>query len=260
MVQVASQQPTSFLSGFSSDANFQPLDLCGVQNPFFYHVFSDDFDQNDSVTTLNTYTIGGTTPGTPTLVVGADGGAISIPTTAAALSETQIQVVRASFTVNAAPKKIFFLTRLQLSLAATSNFVAGLMNIQGNAYVTPTDGVYFKWIGGTGLTINSTVTSVTTSVTVPAAAYTMANTTNIDLAFAITRLGDILAYVDTQLVGYVPQSNIGTTNGPQNAGAVARITAPTLTAVALSPTLAIQTANSSVDTLQADFLAAMKER
>lgn len=259
MVTVASQPPAQFDCGVSYDSNFQPLNDCGVPNPFFYHSFYDDFDQTDSMTTAQTYTIGGVTPGVPALT-SADGGVANIPTTAAALSETQLQVVTASFTVNSLPKKVFWVARLKPTLPAVSNFVAGLMNVQANAYVTPTDGVYFKWVGGTGLTINSTVGSVTTSVTIPAAAYTMANNTTIDLAFQITRQGDVLAFVDSQLVGFVPQSNIGTTNGPQNAGAVSRITAPTLTAVVLTPTLAIQTANSTVDALQVDFHGAFKER
>jgi hypothetical protein len=80
------------------------------------------------------------------------------------------------------------------------------------------------------------------------------------LAFAITRQGDVLAYVDSQLVGYVPQSNIGTTNGPQNAGAVARMTGPAMPVVLLSPTLGLSTTAGTTQTLTSDFIGAFQER
>lgn len=260
MSAVASQPPMCVTSGFSPDSVFQPLSACGVGDPFFYHQFSDDFDQNDAYTTANTYTItlnSGTLAGTA-----VDGGAALFTTEGVATTGVvELQLVNASFSPPVAPKKLFYIARLQLNTPTTSSFVAGLIT---NGNVTPftavADGIYFKWIGGTGLTINSAVGSAVTSATIAPAAYTMAANTNIDLAFYVTRQGDVLAYVDTQLVGFVPQSNLATPGNPQNAGPVARLTAPTLTAVVLSPTLALQTNSAAAKTMTVDFHGVYKER
>jgi hypothetical protein len=257
MAAVASQQPTGFLSGISSDANFQPLDLCGVQNPFFYHVYADDFDNaGDLIAATGAYTPTGT--GSVALTPATVGGAVTI--SALTASFEYLEITNASFTVNIAPKKFFYQTRVAISTVATATFVAGMFATGANPISAAVNGVYFKWVGGTGLSINVTVASATVSVVIPAGAYTMANATNIDLAFAITRIGDVLAYVDTQLVGYIPQSNINTPGNPQNAGAVARMTAPTLPSALLTPTLGMSTTAGTTQTMTVDFQSALQER
>lgn len=256
MVTVASQPPGVFTSGLSTDSPFQPLHDCGMSNPFFYHEFEDDF----SPYTAANYTV--TTTGTGAAVAGTPGdGGLVLFTAGSTAGVASLQLANACFTVNSQPKKVFFETRLQLQTPGT----AGLTVVAGLIQTTTTpgtvaDGVWFGISAAGAITINSTVGSSTTAVAIPSSAYTLATATFIDLAFEITRQGDVLAYVDSQLVGYVPQSNIGTTNGPQNAGAVARISAPTLTAVVLNPTLALVQSSTTVKTMTADFFMASKER
>lgn len=259
MVTVASQPPIRTPSGGTTDQIFQPLADCGNGNPFFYHMFSDDFDQNFSFTTANTYTI--TAAGTSSfLPTSADGGWGLFTTGAVNGNAETIQVVTPSFTVSSQPKKVFFETRIKAtSPTSAMTVVAGLISTNTTPYTSVADGVYFLW-NSTTLTINSTKASAVTAVTIPASAYTWVNGSTMDIAFYITRLGDVLAYVDTQLVGFIPQSNIGTTNNPQNAGAVSRITAPSLTTAVLAPTLSVQTNATGAATLQVDFIQAQKER
>lgn len=261
MAAVASQPPVRTPSGGTTDQVFQPLADCGNGNPFFYHMFSDEFDQAFSFTTGNTYTITNVNGGTWAATAG-DGGLALSTTGAASGNQNNVQVVTPSFTINSQPKKVFFEAQITTASApATTTIIAGLISANTAAATSIADGVFFKWVGGTGLTINSSVGSVNTSVTIPAAAYTFAAAGQpLALAFYITRQGDILAYVDTQLVGYVPQSNIGTSGNPQNAGAVARITAPTLTTAVLAPLLNVQTNSAAAKTVTFDFVQAQKER
>jgi hypothetical protein len=259
MASVASQPPMRVYSGFTQDGVYQPMHNIGQPNPFFYHSFSDDFDQNDVVlTNNNTYLLTQATGSSA--LVNVSGGAILQSTTAAANDFVEAQVVRSSFTVNIAPKKLLFIARVQLNAITTVNFITGLVSQNVTPFTSIADGVYFKFVAGTGLTINSTVGGVTTSATIPAAAYTLAAATNIDLAFEISRKGDILAWVDTQLVGFVPQSNYGTPGNPQNPGAVARVTGPTLTTAVLAPLFAVQATAAAIRTAQWDFIGAYQER
>lgn len=257
MAAVASQPPIRTPAGGTTDQIFQPLADCGNGNPFFYHMFSDDFDPYRS-TDYNVVTTG---TGAAVAAVSGDGGLVRFTLgTTAGTTSLQHSNGNQSFTLNSQPKKVFFECRFQLSSAAyaSGTVVVGLTQFSATPG-TVTDGVYFQW-NGTTLTINSANASAITSVTIPAAAYTMANNTNIDMAFYITRLGDVLAYVDTQLVGFIPQSNIGTTGNPQNAGAVARITAPSLTSAVLTPTMAYVQAGAVANTMTIDFFQAQKER
>lgn len=198
-------------------------------------MFSDDFDPYRATD----YTVTATGTGAAVAGIAGDGGLVqfSAGTTA---GNASIQHPFASFTVNSQPKKVFFEARLQMSVWATAGVTALAGLIQTTTTPgTVTDGVYFAVSATGALSINSMNASVLTSVAIPTAAYTLVNAQPIDVAFYITRLGDVLAYVDTQLVGFIPQSNIGTSGNPQNAGAVARITAPSLTSAVLNPTLAI---------------------
>lgn len=259
MAKVASQPPVRTPSGGTTDQIFQPLADCGNGNPAFYHQYFDEFDQNFSFTTANTYTIVGTGTFAPS---SQDGGVGRL--SALTASFEQIQVVTPSFAINQQPKKVFFEVGFTgESTPALSTIVAGLINTNANfTGSTITDGVYFTYAGATNiLTLTSAIGSVATTVTIPTAAYSLLTAaTPFALAFYITRLGDILAYVDTQLVGFIPQSNIGTTGNPQNAGAVARITAPTLTTALLTPSVGIAAAAGATRSIDIDYLQAQRER
>lgn len=259
MAIVPSQPPVAYTSGITQAQPFQPFSDCGVGVPVFYHTFAEDFDDGDIYTSGQRYTIT-TTPGTGTLATTPGDGGLALFTTSGASGDAVgIQTANGLYT-NTAIKKLFYAVKLQMATVATSSMIAGLISTNATPFTSVADGIWFRWTGGGALTINSAIGSVVTSATIPAAAYTMANATNIELAFEVTRQGDILAYVDTQLVGFVPQSNIGTSGNPQNAGAVARITAPSITTAVLKPTLFLQTNSAATKTLTADFMVTSKER
>lgn len=267
MATVASQPPIRTPSGGTTDQVFQPLADCGNGNPAFYHQYFDDFDQAFSFSTGNTYTLSGTSA-TFAQVAGA-GGLGKLNTEAVIDQIAEIQLVTASFTQNIAPKKLFFEVRTTaIANVANSKVLWGLCNngaaiTAATGAVAVTDGIYFLYVGSTGaLTLTQVTGSTAISVTIPTAAYTIGASTAFDLAFYQTRSGDILAYVDTQLVGFVPQSNIGTTGNPQNAGAVARIlgTAYTATTVNLTPTVCAWSGSGAATGPTMDFLTVEQER
>jgi hypothetical protein len=262
MAKVASQPPVRTPSGGTTDQIFQPLADCGNGNPAFYHQYFDDFDQAvsfNSTAGTGTYTI----TGTGTFAANSQDGGVG-RLSALTTSFEQIQLPVPSFAINQQPKKVFFEVGFTgESTPALSTIVAGLINTNANfTGTTITDGVYFTYAGATNvLTLTSAISSVATTVTISTAAYSLLTAaTPFALAFYITRLGDILAYVDTQLVGFIPQSNIGTPNNPQNAGAVARITAPTLTTVLLTPSVGILAAAGATRSIDIDYLTVERER
>lgn len=270
-VSVASQPPVRTPEGGATDQVFQPLADCGNGNPAFYHQYFDDFDQAYSFTTGNTYTITTTGTGGSFTQLNAVGGQGQLLVGTAASNYTQIQLVHTSFTQNIAPKKLFFETRLiSMNNPTVSNIQVGLTNTgnvfnAGSGVSTVTDGIYFLYVGATNvLTFTQVTGSVLSTITIPTTAYTKLSTgtQQFDFAFYQTRQGDILAYVDTQLVGFVPQSNIGTVNNPQNAGAVGRIlgTSYTATAVVLTPTIGIWSSSASSSAAVFDFVTVEQER
>jgi hypothetical protein len=252
------QPPVRTPAGATSDQVWQPLADCGAGNPAFYHTFFDDMDSSLSVTGVWTQTK--TSAGTIANLAG-DGGLGLFTTNAStplATDIASIQLGAANFSLTAG-QKLFFETRFKTSDWTNAEFVFGLIQTTTTPF-TVTDGIYFqKLTGGTVLTLNSAVGSTITSVTVPAATQTFTNNTNLDFAFYLNRQGDILAFCDDFLVGFLPQSGTGIVS-PPNAGAVARITAPTLTAVNLNPTFAIRSGTASSKTATLDYIGAMKER
>jgi hypothetical protein len=253
---VASQPPIRNAAGSTVDGVWMPLADSGYGNPMSYHLDSDDFMPYRSTD----YTA--TTTGTGAAIVGiaGDGGLITMSagTTASVVS---LQRPFADYTINTQPKKVFFEARFRLNqLTAISSVIIGLIQTTATP-ATVTDGVYLSMTGAGVWTINSMIGSVLTSVTIPTAAWTFAANANIDVGFYITRLGDVLAFLDTQLIGYIPQSQIGdVANGPLNAGAVARIIGPTLTTANLNPTIAINTSGTSTTVMTLDLFQAQKER
>lgn len=256
MAAVASQPPIRTPAGGTTDQIFQPLADCGNGNPFFYHMYADDF----SPYRATDYTVTATGTGAAVTGIAGDGGLVNLVTgTAAGVSA--LQQPFASFTVNSQPKKVFFECRLKSTAWATAGVTGTFGLIQTTATPgTVTDGVYFALSAAGALSINSAVGSVITSAAIPTAAYSLPANASVDLAFYINRAGDVLAYVDSQLVGFIPQSNIGTSGNPQNAGAVARITAPSLTTAVLNPTVGITQAGTTAVTFTLDFMQAQKER
>lgn len=257
MAGTSNQPPVRLPAGGTTDWPWQPLADCGAGNPFFYHSFYDDMDS--SLTVAGAYTISKTGTGTATNTPG-DGGLGLLTTQAVSATDfVSIQLPAADFTLTLG-LKLFFQTRIQLNDVINNQFFAGLVNTSATPFTSTTDGIYFSKLGGAAsLQIVSEVGNVITTASIPTAAYTLINNTNIDLAFYLTRQGDVVAFVDSKLVGFIPQSGTGTQT-PPNAGPVARITAPVLTAVVLNPTIAIQSGTTGAKTLTLDYIAAQKER
>lgn len=258
-------RPNRSTGGFTSDPPYGPWAEIGVPNPFFYHVDKEDFD----FVSTTQWTL--TNASTGSIAAAAGDGGLALFTTAATNNDSEVmQRPVASWTLPQgalAGKKLGFLCRLKLSDVTKSGLYAGLIN----ATTTPftggqvTDGVYFnKPSGATTLNIVSNIGGTATTVAIPTAANTLANAAFIDLGFAITRKGDVLAYVGSQLVGWIPQSGTGALAGGYTvlpvAGPVARITAPSLSTANLTLMVALQAGEAVAKTLTLDFVGAAKER
>jgi hypothetical protein len=245
-------------------------------NPFFYHQFFDDFDAN---LTTGIWTQTKTGNGTSAHNA-ADGGTALLTTnssTPATSDIVSLQLPAASFTFTAG-KKSFFLTRLQLSSATNAAFIAGLIQTTTTPF-TVTDGLYFYKATGAlnNLQLISVVGSTATTLTIPTSAYTLANSTYIDLGWFVDRNQQVWAFVGSSLVGYVPQSGTGSVNSagvsilpPPGAVATMGVSATqtlyptstiwTPTTANLNLTIAIQSGTAASSTLTTDFIMASKER
>lgn len=246
--------PVRLPSGVATDQPWQPLANYGNRNPFMWHEYADDFDGNLAAADWTK-----TTTGNGTIATTAGDGGLALFTTnsstPAAADVCSIQKSVASFSLTLGQKH-FFLARLQAADMTNAGILAGLIQTTATPF-TVVDGIYFlKASGATTLILRSTVGSVNTDTAIPSALYP-ANATNIDLGFELTRKGDILAYVGGQLVGFINQSERAAN---QIAGAVARQTLPTLTAVNLNLTLAMRSGTTASTTMTADFIMAAKER
>lgn len=253
-----SPTPSRLPGGSTTDQVYGPLGDSGFGNPFFYHQFADDFDNALSASGLYTITAAG---GTVAHSAG-DGGLALFTTGATANQFCEIQLPAASFTLPqgaGAGKKLFWLSRLQLSDVVNSVVIAGLLNTSTTPFTTVTDGLYFyKQAAGTALYLISTVSSVGTNTPVPASAYTLTNATNIDLAFYVDAYGNVNVFVSPNMVGYVPQS--GTGGSVPTRGRCLQIAGLNLTTASLTPTLAVQTTATAAKTMSVDFHCTQKER
>lgn len=266
MAAIASPLPAVFVAGVTQDQPWQPFTNCGAGNPALYHTWFDDFDEKINFTTGNAYTVSGASA-TFTQSTTLEGGVGVVATEAVANQIAEIQVVQASFLQNIAPKKLFFEARIPaLANIANGAFEIGLCNT--GAAITAasgadavTDGIYFRYVGATGvLTINQATGSTRQSATIPATSYSVA--ASFDLAFYQDRNGDILAFVDTSLVGYITQGQLNTTGNPIGAGPTARIlgSSYTASAVLLTPTVCVWGSNGTITSASVDFLTASRER
>lgn len=266
MAQPASQVPVRNPAGATSDPIYGVFADSGFSNPFFYHQFADDFDNQLGVT--GAWTVSGAGGGTVVHTPG-DGGLALFTTGATTNNFQSIQLPAASFTLpqgGPAGKKMFFIVRLALSDITNSALVAGLCTTTATPFAGIADGVYFqKSSGGTVLNLINTIGSTPVTTVIPASAYALVNATNIDLGFYIDRLGNINAFVGAQLVGWVPQSGTGAPNAAgvptlPVLGRCLQLAAPAVSAANLNLTLGIQTGANAAKTLTTDFISVQKER
>lgn len=274
---IPNQPPLRYLSGVTSDPPYGPWADSGIGNPFFYHLFHDDFDNSLGPTGL--WTVSATSGGTAAHSA-ADGGWIVL-TPDAASDYVSIQLPKADFTLpqgSLAGKKLLFLTRIQVNSITETGIVAGLINTTTTPFTSDdiTDGIWFSWAtGGTALKLNVASDSTVNTYTVPTDTYSVAANTNLDLSFYVDRYGNIQYSVGSQLVGWIPQSGIGASvnasgvptlpvlcpTGKLYSGNQPGTTATgyTLTTAVLNPTLGV-TCVTGVKTLSADFIGVAKER
>lgn len=257
--------PSRFPQGISNAAPWQFFSGLGVENPFFYHQFYDDFD------TLPSTTVGWNPVGsTGTVTQGsADGGTAILTTTAVAAEFAELQRVAVSF-MPVASKKTYFVARIALSDVLNSAFVAGLMPITATPFTAPANGIWIsKASGSTQLALNVANNSVTTTNLFPIPAITLANNVQFDVGFLYTPGGTrnagvprAIGSVGPNLVGYLPQSGTGAANSTNRAPNVVS-TSPlfsTLNATVLAPVIAVQAGTTTIKTLTADFVGAFRER
>lgn len=252
--------PSRFPQGISNAAPWQFFSGLGVENPFFYHQFIDDFDTVPS--TSNGWT------GTATLG-STDGGDAILTTAATSLSTAEIQRTNVTFMPQAS-KKFYFVARITLSDIVNAAFVAGMMPITGTPFTPPANGIWIsKASSSSTINLNVANNSVVTTNAFPASAFTLANNVQFDVGFLYTPGGTrnagvprIIGSIGPNLVGYVPQSGTGSANSTNRTPNVMS-TAPlltTLNAQVLAPVLAVQTGNSSILTMTVDFVGAFSER
>jgi len=270
----ASPVPVRTPAGATSDPPYGPLADSGFGNPFFYHQFQDDFDYSLGATGL--YTVSKGSSGTAAHNA-ADGGTILLTTAATNNDYVSIQLPAASVQLpQATQKKLFFLTRVQLSDVTNSSLIVGLMDTTTTVFTggSQTDGIWFsKASGGTTLNINTASGGTIVTTAIPAAAYTLTNGAYIDLAFYMDRNGYLNAFVGSTftsqgiggLVGYLPQSGTGSTNtaGVSSLPSVGRclqITSFTVSSAILNMTMGIQAGAAAAKSLTADFWCVQKER
>ena len=243
--------PTRLTSGFTQAASFQPLGNIGIPDPFFYATFEDDFIPY----VAGYYTVtasGGAVAAYGTL----PNGRVSFTTAATAASFPEIQLATANFQY-VAGKKLAFLTRIQLTNVTTQTLVAGLITSGNVDPTTITNGIYFsKAAASTNLVLNVVNASTVIGSTTITGALT--NATDIDLGFMVDRLGNIKAFVGSNLEGFKRQNTA--ILGPNTSISAASLTGAIPT-TAIAPTLAMGNGTTAaVIAGYADFLFAAQER
>ncbi len=278
-----SQVPVRYPSGVSTDYPWGPLANYGLPNPFFYHSVYSDFDT--SLAKESEFTQQVTTGTSAALAnVAGDGGQWEFTTGTAANNATSIEVATANFVLPPATytgtgltatdypaKKVFFLTRVNVTNVAQVGVIAGLVNQAAAPVVGITDGIYINISGAA--TANMYAYSASTllwTVAIPPAvlAAYYANANWLDIGFYMDRLQNVYAFMGYPLVGWLPASawsgvNPGATPTPKAAVAAYQTGvsgAWTPTTANLTPCLMAYSIGAASNTMYADFCFAAKER
>jgi len=258
-----SPRPMRNPAGFSTDMPGGPTANMGLPNPAFYHTVFSDFD--DDLTVSGVWTKTATGNGTIAHAAG-DGGLALFTTNSSTPAGTDIASIQkpaAGFTFpltsNATQgKKMFFVARLLLPEYVNTAFEVGLIQTTTTPF-TVTDGLYFYKASGSSanLILRSMIGSVATDLAIPTTAYALVGAQAIDLGWYINRSGTVMAFIGTQLVGWVLESQGGGLVGQR--GPVASFS-PSLSTANLNPTLAFQSGTASTKTGNVDFALWAKER
>ncbi len=257
--------PSRFPNGISNAAPWQFFNQMGMENPFFYHMFSDDFD------TVPSTSVGWTPEGTGTAALaGTDGGQVTLTTAATASAFESIQRTTASFEPIAG-KRLFFVARIQLSDVVNASFIAGLMPFSATPFTLPSNGIWIsKAASSSQITLNVANAGTTTTTNFPLSSYTLTNGVAFDVGFYINQGfspntiagSNVFGSIAPTLTAWVPQSGTGSTSStarsPTINGTPALIT--TLQSTVLAPIIGVQTGNSTALSLTSDYVGAFRER
>lgn len=243
--------PTRFTSGITQAAKWQPLGDAGFPDPFFYSSFEDDYNPYVAGYYTVTATGGSVAQNTASNI----GGRILLTTGATAGNFAELQV--APFIQYTAGKRLFFLTRLQVASATTSQFVAGLISSNVTPLTSVADGIYVsKAAGSTNLVLNA-VTGGASRGTATLSGI-LNNNTDIDLGIEVDRQGNVKLWAGSSLEGVKrPESaNLG-----PNASILYTSLSGALTSALLGPTIALGNGTTAAAmTGISDFLLGAMER
>lgn len=218
--------PVRFPFGVTTAAKDSFLGQYGLPSPLAHHEYFDDF--NSFTAAEWTITRVGTTP-TEAIADGAF-GLLRISTVASAASSSFLQKLGASF-VLAAGKKAWFGTRLQVSVAADVAFAVGLQSVD----TTPldvTDGIYFLKAGAATTVDLVCRKDATTGSTSKTAVATVADATNLALAWYYDGVRTIKIFVNgantanldltAAPTAFLPDAGLRVSFGAANVGSTAR--------------------------------------
>jgi len=229
---------TLFPNGVSNASanSFEGLANLRTLDPTKYHTFFDDFDTYDA----GDWTVTETGVATQALT-DADGGALLVTNAAADNDVSASQLVGESFSY-AAGKELWFKARLQISDATESDLICGFWIKTATAPITtpPTDGIYFRKDDGAA-TIDFILNKDSTE-SVSSAIATLADATDVELAFHYDGAGTFRAYVDDALAA--TQTTL--TNVPDDE--------------ILTLGFAIQNGEAVAKTMTVDYVLGAKER
>jgi len=220
----------------ASPNTFEGLANLRMPDQTKYHTFFDDFNTY----LASDWTVTETGSATQALT-DAEGGALLVTNAAADNNVSAQQLVAEGFSYEAA-KELWFKAKLQVNDATESDLILGLWIKTATAPIAtpPTDGIFFrKDDGDTNIDF---VLAKDSTETESSAIGTLADATDIELAFHYDGAGTFKAYIDDVLVA--TQTTL--TNVPDDE--------------LLTVGFAIQNGAAAAKTLTLDYILACKER
>lgn len=243
MTTTASRSP----NGFNNAPLGSALSSSAVPDPTVSQLYFNDFNMY----TAADWTVSNTGV-TPTNALAAESGGVLLnTTTAGATDATFLQLVTAGFKL-VAGKQAFFKARIKQSDATNSDIYAGMIQTSATP-LAANDGLYFfKATGATTWVLRSSVGGVNTDTAIPTS-LVAANATYVEVGFRYDG-SDLLAYFNSQIgtATFDPTVN--------NRSFVAKVVAPTLTAVLLAPSFGIRNGAAAIKTMSIDYVLASFER
>lgn len=248
---------TRMPNGVTNAAPWQTMGAAGTPDPTWSVMYANDF----MTFAAGDWTITKVGTGT-TALTNFDGGALLLTNTTGAADAIYMQLATAGFKITPG-KALFFKFQAQLSAVNLDVFFCGLAQAGASTIASITDGIYIaKATGQAGLTLNSVVGSVTTTVNFPAVEVLTAATT-FEVGFMVDYLGNVAAFFNPT-TGSNPISAANAANG-QARGRVATLangasTTPALTTALLAPIFGLLNSSGVANTMTVDFVAASRER